>query len=94
MDTILHDIRYTVRTLVKAPAFSIAAILSLALGIGANTTIFTLLNTLFFNPLPVARPSELVGRVHAGKQKRHPVRQICCHCRTRTSKTFANATAC
>lgn len=45
----------------QAPAFTIAAIVSLALGIGANTTIFTLLNTLFLNPLPVARPSELVA---------------------------------
>src|SRR5882672_7817347 len=61
MDTIWQDIRYAVRTLVKTPAFTLAAIVSLALGIGANTTIFTLLNTLFLNPLPVARPSELVA---------------------------------
>jgi len=61
MDTIWQDVRYSVRTLIKAPAFTIAAIVSLALGIGANTTIFTLLNTLFLNPLPVARPSELVA---------------------------------
>jgi hypothetical protein len=38
-----------------------APIMSLALGIGANTTIYTLLNTLFLNPLPVERPSELVA---------------------------------
>src|SRR5712691_1542782 len=61
MDTIWQDIRYAVRTLVRTPAFTVAAIVSLALGIGANTTIFTLLNTLFLNPLPVARPSELVA---------------------------------
>src|SRR5438876_399648 len=61
MDTLWHDIRYAIRTLVKTPAFTLAAIVSLALGIGANTTIFTLLNTLFLNPLPVERPSELVG---------------------------------
>src|SRR5439155_18842886 len=61
MDTIWQDIRYAIRTLVKTPAFALAAILSLALGIGANTTIFTLLNTLFLNPLPVTRPSELVA---------------------------------
>ena len=60
MDTIWHDLRYAMRTLVKTPAFTLAAIVSLALGIGANTTIFTLLNTLFLNPLPVAKPSELV----------------------------------
>jgi len=61
MDTIWQDVRYAVRTLVKTPAFTLAAIVSLAIGIGANTTIFTLLNTLFLNPLPVARPSELVA---------------------------------
>jgi len=61
MDTLWQDIRYAIRTLVKTPAFALAAILSLALGIGANTTIFTLLNTLFLNPLPVTRPSELVA---------------------------------
>jgi len=61
MDTIWQDIRYAVRTLIKTPAFTLAAIVSLALGIGANTTIFTLLNTLFLNPLPVDKPSELVA---------------------------------
>src|SRR5262245_31188148 len=61
MDTIWHDIRYSIRTLIKAPAFTFAAVVSLALGIGANTTIFTLLNTLFLNPLPVEKPSELVS---------------------------------
>jgi predicted permease len=61
METIWLDVRYAVRTLIKTPAFTMAAIVSLALGIGANTTIFTLLNTLFFNPLPVERPSELVA---------------------------------
>jgi len=61
MDTTWQDLRYAVRTLLKAPAFTIAAIVSLALGIGANTTIFTLLNTLFLNPLPVERPAELVA---------------------------------
>jgi putative ABC transport system permease protein len=61
MDTLRQNLRYAVRTLVRTPAFTAAAILSLALGIGANTTIFTLLNTLFLNPLPVERPSELVA---------------------------------
>src|SRR5712691_8151335 len=61
MDTIWQDVRYSIRTLVRTPAFTVAAIVSLALGIGANTTIFTLLNTLFLNPLPVARTSELVA---------------------------------
>jgi predicted permease len=61
MATFWNDVRYAIRTLIKAPAFTLAAVVSLALGIGANTTIFTLLNTLFLNPLPVEKPSELVG---------------------------------
>src|SRR5262245_63628591 len=61
MDALWQDIQYGVRSLRKNPAIAVAAILSLALGVGANTTIFTLLNTLFLNPLPVARPSELVA---------------------------------
>jgi len=61
METTWQDIRYAARTLAKSPSFTAAVIISLALGIGANTTIFTLLNTLFLNPLPVERPAELVA---------------------------------
>jgi macrolide transport system ATP-binding/permease protein len=61
MDSVLQDIRYSLRALLHSPMLSAVAILSLGLGIGANTTIFTLINTLFLNPLPVARPSELVA---------------------------------
>src|SRR5262245_9384135 len=61
MDAFWQDLRYSLRILVRAPAFAAAAILSLALGVGANTTMFTLINALFLNPLPVERPSELVA---------------------------------
>jgi putative ABC transport system permease protein len=61
MDALWQDLRYSLRTLVRTPAFTAAAVLSLALGVGANTTIFTLINALFLNPLPVDRPSELVA---------------------------------
>jgi predicted permease len=61
MDRLWQDIRYGLRTLGKSPALTATAVLSLALGVGANTTMFTLMNTLFLNPLPVARPSELVA---------------------------------
>ena len=60
MDTLWQDIRFAFRTIRKNPGFTAVAVLSLALGVGANTTIFTLLNAAFFAPLPVARPSELV----------------------------------
>jgi predicted permease len=60
MENLWRDLRFGVRALIKAPAFTAAAMLSLALGIGVNTTIFTVINSLFLNPLPVDRASELV----------------------------------
>jgi predicted permease len=61
MDKLWKDLRFGARTFLRSPAFTAAAVLSLALGIGVNTAIFTLLNTLFINPLPVDRASELVA---------------------------------
>ncbi len=60
METLWQDIRYTVRLLIKNPGFSAIAILSLALGIGANTTIFTVVNAILLHPLPVKDISRLV----------------------------------
>lgn len=55
-----RDARYAARTLRRAPGFTAIVVLTLAFGIGANTTVFTVINTLFLSPLPVANGSELV----------------------------------
>jgi putative ABC transport system permease protein len=60
MSATSSDFRLAVRGLLRSPVFSIVAILSLALGIGANTAIFTLIDQLILRKLPVARPEELV----------------------------------
>jgi predicted permease len=60
MATLPQDLRYAVRTLRKAPLFVSVAVFSLALGIGANTAIFTLINQLILQYLPVRHPEELV----------------------------------
>src|SRR5499427_6192750 len=58
--TMIRDLRFGFRQLSKAPAFTIAAVTVLALGIGVNTAVFTLVNTLFFAPPAYARPHEMV----------------------------------
>ena len=58
MDGFARDLRYAVRQLGRNPGFSIAAILTLALGIAANNTVFTLVNTVFLRPM---LPSQLAG---------------------------------
>jgi len=61
VDTLRRDVGYGSRTLLQSPAYTAGAILSLALGIGANTALFSILNSLYFKALPVRDPQQLVA---------------------------------
>jgi predicted permease len=82
MTTLAQNLRYAARTLVKAPGFTFVVVLTLALGIGANTAIFTLMDQVLLRALPVADPGSLVmldtdgsnqGRVEADKAFSYPM---------------------
>jgi hypothetical protein len=78
-----RDVRYALRTMRKDPLFVFFVVITLALGIGATTTVFTVINTLLLNPLPVGDASSLAGVARVEK-KNSRNRRPRWHCRIRT----------
>ena len=75
LEYIWHDVRFAVRSLLKAPAFTVVAILVIAVGIGANTAVFSVINTVLLKPLTYPDPQSLVHLMNTGDRRFFPRRE-------------------
>src|SRR5215218_354589 len=72
MPTLFADFRYALRVLLRTPSFALAVVAVLALGIGANTAIFSIVNAVLLRPLPFEAPEHLVRLFHVPPQSTFP----------------------
>src|SRR5947208_12649853 len=72
MDALINDLRYTFRTFIKAPAFALAAVAALTLGIGANTAIFSVVNAVLLKPVAAPDPDRIVFFMNTSPQGSGP----------------------
>src|SRR3954469_7697916 len=70
LQSLRDDVRYACRSMAHAPGFFLVAVLALALGIGANTAIFSVIHTVILNPIPYSQPEELVWFFEGSPQSR------------------------
>ena len=75
-ETTAQDVRYSVRTLIRRPSFTVVAVLALALGIGATTAIFSVVNGVLLRPLPYRDPAALVAVLHGARDPVAPANYL------------------